>query len=346
MMENQVFNLEKIKELTSSIDVLQSKVHQLTNQSLKVETWKQSAMESFSEEKFLSQVEELYDLLIITRNKLQKIAKENVSRLLYFQEGLIRKYKEINQEKIKKLKLNEDPLRKIGLFLIENRKISKLIHKISYTPSLEVSQWFEMLDSLHQNSLFLTILKKVEFYYVKVVQEKLKLEVSKIPKGTDALLIKEYKKNFLEDKELSFKEFLQIIEKNLTQQELKVKREIVKKTKEKEEFKKLKKKQEEHKETYDDYLKLSDSEFDRKRRKKYREKLNFTTKNGKKVKEIEISKEISEKIEKFKSKFNKTFADKYLIQKDDEEDPLDLVRERKRKKEKEYRHYKDHFEEQ
>ena len=143
---------------------------------------------------------------------------------------------------------------------------------------------------------------------------------------------------------MSFEEFLQIIENNLTQQELKVRRKIVKETKEKEEFKKLKKKQEEHKETYDDYLKLSDSEFDRKRRKKSREKLNFTAKNGKKVKEIEISKEISEKIEKFKSKFNKTFADKYLIQKDDEEDPLDLVRERKKKKEKEYKHYKDHFE--
>jgi hypothetical protein len=344
-MENQVFNLEKIKELTSSIDVLQARVHQLTEQSEKVETWKQSAIEIFSQEKILSQINIISDLLIVTRDKLQKIAKENISRFLYFQEGLIRKYKEINHEKLKKLKLNEDSLRRIGLFLIENRKISKLIHEISYTPSLEVSQWFEILDSLQQNSLFLKIMKKVELHNENVIQEKLKIEVSKIPKNTEESLVKAYKNNFIEDPKLSFKEFLQIIEDNLTQQELKTRRGIVKKTKEKEELEKLKKKQEEHKETYDDYLKLSDSEFKRKRRKKSREKLKLITKNVKEVKKIEISKEISEKIEKFKSKLDKTFAEKYLIQKNDELDPLDLVRERVKKKKEEYERYKDHFEE-
>ena len=50
MKENQVFNLEKIRDLTSSIDVLQARAHQLTEQSMKVETWKQSVIESFSEE--------------------------------------------------------------------------------------------------------------------------------------------------------------------------------------------------------------------------------------------------------------------------------------------------------
>jgi len=345
MKENQVFNLEKIKDLTSSIAVLQARTHQLTEQSLKIETWKQSVIESFSEEKFLSQIDIISDLLITVRKKLQKIANENIGRFLNFQEGLIRKYKEINQQKLKKLKLDEEALRKIGLFLIENRKISKLIHKISYIPSLKVSQWIEILDSLQQNSLFLKIMKKIELYRVKLIQDKLKIEVNKIPKDTEASLVKEYEKAFLEDPVLSFKEFLQIIENNLTQQELKEKRILVKEAKEKEELKNLKKKQEEHKETYDDYLKLSDSEFKRKRRKKSREKLKSITNNDKEMKKIEISDEISEKIEKFKSKFGKTFEEKYLIKKDDEQDPLDLVRERKRKKEKEYKLYKDHFEE-
>ncbi len=175
MKENQVFNLEKMKDLTSSIDVLQAKAHQLTEQSLKVEMWKQSITESFSEEKFLSQLGIISDLLINVRRKLQKIAKENISRFLNFQEGLFRKYKEINQEKLKKLKLDEDSLRRIGLFLIENRKISKLIHKISYTPSLEISQWLEILDSLQQNSLFLKIIKKIELYREKLIRDKFKI---------------------------------------------------------------------------------------------------------------------------------------------------------------------------
>jgi hypothetical protein len=345
MKENQVFDLERIRDLTSSIDVLQARAHHLTEQSMKVETMKQTVIESFSEEKFLSQIDIISDLLITVRNKLQKIAKENIGRFLNFQEGLVSKYIEINRHKLKKLKLDEEALRKIGLYLIENRQISKLIHKISYTPSLEIFQWFEILDSLQQNSLFLTIMKKIELYREKVLKDKLKIEVSKIPKDTEASLVKEYEKAFIEDPELSFKEFLQIIEKRLTQQESKEKRIRLKEEKEKEEFKKLKKKQEEHKETYDDYLKLSDSEFDRKRRKKSREKLKSNPKNTKEMKILEISDEISEKIEKFKSKFNETFEEKYLIQEDDEQDPLDIVRERKRKKDKEYKQYKDHFEE-
>jgi len=258
---------------------------------------------------------------------------------------LIRKYKEINQQKLKKLKLDEEALRRIGLFLIENRKICKFIHKISYTPSLEISQWFEILDSLQENSLFLIIMKKVELYRKNLIKVKLKIEISKIPKDTEPSLVKEYEKAFLEDPELSFKEFHQIIENRLTQQELKEKRIRVKEVKEKEEFEKLKKKQEEHKETYEDYLKLSDSEFDRKRRKKSRGKLKSLPKDAKEMKKLEISDEISEKIEKFKSKFKESFEEKYLIQKDDEKDPIDIVRERKRKKEKEYKQYKDHFEE-
>ncbi|MHA2282899.1 MAG: hypothetical protein ACXAC5_18815 [Promethearchaeota archaeon] len=345
MINNQEFNLEKIKDLTSSIDVLQARVNQLTEQSQKVEAWKQSVNEKFSEEKLLSQIDIISDLLITVRNKLQKIARENIGRFLNFQEGLIRKYKEINQQKLKNLNLDEETLRRIGLFLIETRKISKLIYQISYTPSIEVSQWLEILDSLQQNSLFLKTMKKIEIFRENLIQTKLNMEVNKIPKDTEATLVMEYEKAFLEDPELSFKEFLQIIENNLTQQELKEKRILVKEAKEKEELEKLKKTQEDHKETYDDYLKLSDSEFERKRRKKSREKLKSITKNNKEVKEVEISNEISEKIEKFKSKFDKTFEEKYLIQKDDEKDPLDLVRERKRKKNEEYKQYKDHFEE-
>jgi hypothetical protein len=343
MTENQAFNLEKIKELTSSIDLLQAKVYQLKEESLKVDSWKENLKERISEEVFLSKIDKVSEMLETIGNNLQRITKETISKFLYFQEGLIRKYKENYQYKLKKLRLDEKTLRQIGIFLIENRKISKFIHEISYTPSLSVSQWLDILDALQENSLFLKIMNRIKMYREELIERKFNIEISKISEDTDASLIEEYKKAFFDDPELSFKEYIQIIENNLTQQELKEKRQLIKQAKEKEELEELKKKQEEHKETYEDYFKLSESEFKRKRRKESREKLTSIKKESKEPKKIQVSDEISEKIEKFKSKLDKTFNEKYLIQKDDEKDPLDLVRERKRKKEKEYRQYKDHF---
>jgi hypothetical protein len=55
-------------------------------------------------------------------------------------------------------------------------------------------------------------------YREKIIQYKLKVEISKIPKDTEVLLVKEYERAFLEDPKLSFREFLQIFENNLTQQ--------------------------------------------------------------------------------------------------------------------------------
>ena len=109
-------------------------------------------------------------------------------------------------------------------------------------------------------------------------------------------------------------------------------------------MKKLKKNQEEQKKTYEEYLKLSDSEFKRLRRKKSREKLTDISEKSTEKDSIEISDEVSEKIEKFKSQLEKRFNEEFMIQKDEEKDPLDLIRERKKKKEKEYKKYKDHFE--
>ena len=134
------------------------------------------------------------------------------------------------------------------------------------------------------------------------------------------------------------------IESKLTQTELKAKKKIREKTIENEKFEILKKTQEEHRETYDDYIKLSNREFERLRRKKDREKLIDISVESKKEKKNEISDEISQKIQNFKSQFEKSFEEKYLVQKNDDEDPLDLVRERKKKKEKEYKKYKNHFE--
>ncbi|MFX1571308.1 MAG: hypothetical protein ACFFB0_01030 [Promethearchaeota archaeon] len=344
MIGNQSFNLEKIKDLTSSIDVLQAKFYQLNEDYININTFKQSVIHDFTNKVFLSQIEDIINLINDLKKNLEYISKDNINSFLYLQESLIKKFKEKNQERLKRLKLNQRVLREIGLYLIEKRKINKAIHEISFVPSIEVTQWIEILDSLKQNSLFLSTIKKIDLYYENLIQDKLKLELSKIPKDTDPSLIKDFEVAFLDDPNITFPEFLKDIKSKLTQKELETKKEFIAKAKEREELEKLKKKQEEQKEAYKDYLKLSDKDFERKIRKKSREKLSNIRTTNKKTKKIEISDEVSEKIEKFKSKLDKSFAEKYLIQKDDEQDPLDLIRERKIKKEKEYKKYKNHFE--
>ncbi|MHA2390918.1 MAG: hypothetical protein ACXAEX_03020 [Promethearchaeota archaeon] len=344
MMENQIFNLEKIKELTTSIDILQAKIYQLKDTSAKLEDYRKSAIQNIKTENFNSQIEILTNLINDIKTNLENVVKDNISNFLSFKDGLLKKYKERYQERLKRLNLNQSQLSKIGLNLIENRKISKTIPNLSYIPSIDVLQWVDILDSLKQNSLFLKSVKKIEIYYENIIQDRFKFELSKIPKDTDESLIENFKNVFNHNPTLSFKEFLQGIEENLTQKEIKTRRDIVSQAKEREDLEKLKKKQEEHKETYEDYLKLSDREFERKIRKKSRGKLNKISISDKEVKSIQMSEEVSEKIEKFKSKLDQSFEEKYLIQKDGEKDPLDLIRERKTKKEKEYKKFKNHFE--
>jgi hypothetical protein len=343
MTENQLFNLEKIKEVTSSLDVLQAKMHQINENSNNFVSYKDSLISEFSSDILLSQIEEITSLIRVVSKNLEKISKDNIISFLTLQENLIAKYREKKQSNLKKLELNQARLGKIGLYLVEKRKINKTINKISYIPSIEVAQWSDILDSLEKNSLFKTTIKKFEENFETIIHDRLKLELSKIPKDADQVLKSDFEKAFHEDPDLTFTEFIQDFESKLTQQELKTKTEFIAKVKEQEELEKLKKRQEEQKEAYNDYLKLSDKAFERKLRKKSREKLRDIKSTSNKRKKIEISDEISEKIEKFKSKLDKSFEEKYLVQKEDETDPLDLIRERRAKKQKEYKKYKDHF---
>ena len=135
---------------------------------------------------------------------------------------------------------------------------------------------------------------------------------------------------------ITLEEFLQEIESKLTQKELDAKRKIVDKTKEND---KLKEQQEQQLQSFEDYFKLSDKEFERRMRKEKREKLADLVEKPEKAKKVEITEEVSEKIENFKSKFENSFDEKFLIKRDDEMDPLDLIRERKKKKDREYKDY-------
>ena len=49
-------------------------------------------------------------------------------------------------------------------------------------------------------------------------------------------------------------------------------------------------------------------------------------------------------IEKFKSEMDRRFKEEFIIKKDEDTDPLDLIRERKLKKAEEYKNYIKKFE--
>lgn len=344
MSENQLFNLEKIKEFTLPIEELQVKVNQLREHFSINKKNMLFSEKYFFDENFMSQFEDIKRLLEKLNKKLLVVSNNNINKFLDFKDRLIKKYKDKFKANLKKLYLDKILPKKIGLFLIENKKISKIIDHVSFIPSIEIHQWLQLLESLKYNTLFSKSVENLKIFYKDLLHEKLERELSKIPKNTNPTLIKEYKKNFQDDPSLTFNNFFLDIESKLTQKELKAKKDIIEKTREKEEFEKLKKKQEEHKETYEDYLKLSNREFERRRRKKKRQKLPDISLEPKEEKQIEISDEISEKIQKFKSQFEKRFEETYLIHRNDDEDPLDLVRERIKRKKKEYKKFKDHFE--
>ncbi|MFX1337676.1 MAG: hypothetical protein ACFFDK_03620 [Promethearchaeota archaeon] len=341
MNKPQIFDLEKIKELTNPIEELQGNVFEFQNNFTNYTKYKEKEISELPFNKdFSNQIQTVTQMLEEISRKLIKISNLNINKYLIFQDNLIKKYKDSFKENLKKLKIDQTKTKKIGIFLIENRKISKIIDKSSYIYAIELNQWLDLLESLKSNSLFQSSINRCKKFYNLLVRKKLTMELNKIPEDVDPVLISDFKKAYLKNPEFTFKEFLQIIEKKLTEEELGSRRIIIEQTKEKEKLKELKKKQEAQRQSYEDYLRLSDKEFEKMRRKKKRKKLSELTSKQELSKQIQISEEISEKIEKFKSKFENSFEEKYLVQKDDDIDPLDIIRERKKQKDEEY---KDHI---
>ncbi len=344
-MKSSLFDLDKIKELTLPIEDLKAKINKLNDLKKLLVQDKDNLIESINDNKLMNQYQKLIVNIENLHNQLIKVSKENLNTYFLYQDKLINKYKEAFKEKLIIAKINEKVTKKIGVTLIENREVCKLIDKVSFISSIELKQWLDIIDSLNQYSIFLNTIKKVSKFYNILINEKFNKKLSEIPKDTDGKLIENYKKAFLKNTNLNFVEFIQEMERNLSQEDLKIQKKIIQKAKEKEEIEKLKKKQKEQQEGYQNYLNLSESEFERLRRRKKREKLEDVSIKPKNLNEIEISEDISKKIEDFKSKFETTFHKNHLIEENENKDPLELIRERKKKKEKEYKKYKKHFEE-
>ncbi len=343
-MKNSLFDLDKIKELTLPIEDLQAKINKLNDLKKVLVQDKDNLIQSINDNELMNQYQKLIVNIENLYNQLIKVSKENLNTYFLYQDKLINKYKEAFKEKLIIAKINEKVTKKIGVTLIENRKVCKLIDKVSFIPSIELNQWLDIIDSLNQYSIFLNTIKKVSKFYKILINEKLNKKLSEIPKDTDDKLIENYKKAYLKNTNLNFVEFIQEMERNLSQEDLKIQKKIIQKAKEKEEIEKLKEKQKEQQEGYQNYLNLSESEFERLRRRKKREKLEDVSIKPKNLNEIEIPEDVSKKIEDFKSKFETNFHNNHLIEESENKDPLELIRERKKKKEEEYKKFKKHFE--
>lgn len=341
MNGHQLFDLEKIKDLTNPIEELQGNVFELENNYAKFNEYKKNEISGLLFNKdYTNQIQTITQILEDINRKLIKLSNLNINKFLIFQDNLIKKYKDSFKDNLKKLKIDRMKIKEIGIFLIENRKICKIIDKSSFISAIEINQWLDLLESLKLNSLFQSSINQCEKFYNLLLKKKLTVELNKIPEDTDLVLINNFKRAYLKNPDLTFKEFLQIIEEKLTEEELDSRRIIIEQTKEKEKLKELKKKQEVQRQSYEDYLRLSNKEFEKMRRKKRRKKLTDLATKQELSKEIQISEEISEKIEKFKSKFEDSFEEKYLMPKDEDIDPLDIIRIRKKQKDEEY---KDHI---
>lgn len=288
MVENQIFNLEKIKEITSPIGELQGKLNNLEELYEFFDENKNILTQDFKEDKF-NEIQDINNNIKEVYRELAEITTINTYKFLNFQDNLIAKYKDSFKEDLKNLELNQsDTVYKIGLFLIKNKNICKIIEKTSFVLALNSDQWISLFNSLKHNSIFLSILQKVA-------------------------------------------EFLEVSKFRLTEKIIKKKEEIENSNK------LLDKKFSPKLDKYQEYLKYSEEEFKRRRRRESRESLEIL--EEKPEIQTKVSKDVSQKIEEFKSKLGSDFKEKYFIPRDDQQDPIALIRELRKKREEKYQEY-------
>jgi len=344
MIEYKTLNLEEIKDILSSFNDLQSAfnlLHTLSDEFTTNEILNNKlnlSNELLADLKvILNSIQSLIkDLLVITENNIHLFNK--------FQNELLAKYKRKYKGKLRNLELNQKNLQNFGNSLIKNKRVSKINSKLSYIHSLKLIQWVELVDSLKQNSTFNIIIQKIDKFFHDLIEEKFHKQLSLINGEFDESVLKGYKEAFYEQPNLTFSEFQHLYESSISKEELDKKKEIIKKEREKLDLEKLKENQEKQDKLYQDYLRLPSKEFERKRRKERRGKLNKIDLKKKSSNKIEISKETEEKIEKFKNSFDQSLKNKYMIQEKEEKSPIELIRERKKKKREEFKRYKQHFE--
>ena len=340
-MENKPFNLQQIKSFFNPLNILEGKLNVFESQYNDFNQLKEQYLEEIGQKDVMIRLKILKKQIELINDILIEINQKNLESFLEFQDILIEKYKLIHINRLKQLEVNPLHIRKIGLSLIENKDTAKILKKASYISSIKLDQWLDMTDYLEDNSLFISILDDINTFYNKIIENKLKKELIKIPDYIDKSVLEEFKKTFRENPQLTFDSFIRDLEQERIKKELKEKTESIQKAKEKGILEDLKRKQEEQNKLYKEYLKYSYKEFERRRRKQKRENLSEIAQKPEIKKEI--GEDVEQKIKKFKSKFENSFEDKYLIQKDDSIDPKNIIRDRKKKKTEEYKEFLKKF---
>ncbi|MFO7797031.1 MAG: hypothetical protein ACQERB_12590 [Promethearchaeati archaeon] len=340
-MENKPFNLQQIKSFFNPLNILEGKLNVLESKYNEFIQLKERYLEESAHKDAKPQLRSLKKQIELINDILIEINQNNLESFIEFQDILIEKYKLIHINRLKQLEVNPSHIRKIGLSLIENKDTAKILKKASYISSIKLDQWLEMTDYLEDNSLFISILDDINIFYNKIIDNKLEKELIKIPDYIDKSVLEEFKEAFRENPQLTFDSFIRELEEERIKKKLKEKTESIQKAKEKGMLEDLKRKQEEQNKLYKEYLKYSDKEFERRRRKQKRENLSEIAQKPEIKKEI--GEDVEQKIKKFKSKFENSFEDKYLIQKDDSLDPKNIIRDRKKKKTEEYKEFLKKF---
>jgi hypothetical protein len=340
-MEFETFTLEKIQDFIQPIESIESKLS-LLNSIYDEINEKKSLINNLDDKDFKAQFNILYEKVLNITEDVRKSSQENLNTYFKIYDHLTKKHKDKLKNRLLISELDKEKLYNLGLYLIDNKEISRVISQSSYIKSLNFELWSDILDSLKQNTLFINAIENLEGFYSKILEQKFELEMNTIPEDTDENLIRDYKKMFFENPDLAFDDFLSNLESKLTKEELKKRKKVIEETKQRKKLDELKKSQELQRETYEEYLKYSEEEFQRRRRRQKRKTLtDLVSKSGR---GDEVTEDIKEKIDNFKKKFNNKFEDKYLVQKEGEQDPLDLIRERKDRKQKEYKKHIKKFE--
>ncbi len=277
MTKYDLFNLEKIQELTSPIEEFEGKIVNFGINFERFRKTRNKTLHKIKDQLFIEEIEQIFLEFDTLYKQLSKQSINIILKFLFFQEKLTKEHAILFKQKLKdsNLRLNE-----YGLHLIETKKIRRIHDNtlVIFAPSLDL--WLEVLNSLKRNSLYLSFIEKA-----KII--------------------------------LKTKEYIPI-EEISTQNE---------QTIEKESKSELNK--------YEEYLKYTNKEFQKRRRREKR--TNLVKLQEKPAIQIEVTKEVTEKIEEYKSKMKTDFNRKYFIQKDEEKDPVSLIKDLKKKKKEEYK---------
>ena len=290
---------------------------------------------------------DLISKIEIISEKLINISQQNLNLLLFVQDNLIENYKQRLKESLKIQWLNKENIKNLGNSLIGSKKVSTIKYLITRVQSLTTQEWLNLIESLKYNSQFQGLLKNLKRFYQSNLLKKLNEQLEKFPKDFETSLKEKFKEEFLENPNLTVSSFIKKYSTKAIKNKVKISQTSQQNLKKREELKKLKENQKDYGIDFEEYFQLSEEEFEIKKRRAFRKKLPEIDKS--KIdshKKLEISEDISEKIKKFKLQYDKKFGKKFIYEDKDEKDPIEIIRERKRKKEIEFEKYKKRFEKQ